>query len=181
MPKLVLIDIQRDFFEGGASPLPDAEEAASVAATLLAAARRAGAPVIHSKHNEVETDEYGFVPGSTGAEPHPSVAPDPGEPVFVKHTPNALLDPGFTAALGAPGTDPLVVCGMMTNLCVDSTVRAASDLGHEIVLVSDACAASPLEWGERQVVAPDVHAAFLAGLSEFATIAESGEALASFG
>ena len=70
---------------------------------------------------------------------------------------------------------------MMTNLCVDSTVRAASDLGHEIVLVSDACAASPLEWGERQVVAPDVHAAFLAGLSEFATIAESGEALASFG
>ncbi len=79
MPKLALIDIQRDFFEGGASPLPQAERAASAAASLLGAAREAGAGIIHSQHNEVETDEYGFVPGSCGAEPHPSVASEPGE------------------------------------------------------------------------------------------------------
>lgn len=40
----------------------------------------------------------------------------------------------------------LVVCGMMTHMCVDTTVRAAKDYGYGITLISDGCATKDLEW-----------------------------------
>ena len=64
------------------------------------------------------------------------------------------------------GTDSLVVAGMMTSMCVDATVRAASDLGFEVTLAHDACAAPDLEFGGVEVPAAAVGAAFLAALAD---------------
>jgi len=74
------------------------------------------------------------------------------------------------------GVDSVVVCGMMTSMCVDATVRAAVDLGFNASVAHDACAAPDLDFGGRTVPAADVHAAFLAALgSAYARVAPAKE------
>jgi nicotinamidase-related amidase len=64
---------------------------------------------------------------------------------------------------------------MMTSTCVDSSVRAASDLGFAVQLVHDACAAPNLEFNGVHVSA-SVHAAFIAALGDgFASLRSSAE------
>lgn len=167
---LVVIDIQNEYFPGGAIPLPDAQHAAGRAAQAIEAARGAGIPVIHVRHEEPESDQY-FVPGSHGAETNAAVAPGDGEPVIVKHFPNSFLETDLAQRLAALGASRVAFCGMMTSMCVDATVRAAADLGLEPVLVDDACAAPDLEHRGTRVSADEVHAAFCAALGdEIATV-----------
>jgi nicotinamidase-related amidase len=170
---LVVIDIQNEYFPGGAIPLPDAEGAAGRAAEAIGAARAAGLPVVHIRHEEPQSDQY-FVPGSAGVQTNETVAPSDGEPVIVKHHPNSFLDTDLAERLSALGAKRVAFCGMMTSMCVDATVRAAADLGLEPVLVDDACAAPDLEHRGRRVPADEVHAAFCAALGdEIATVLDT--------
>jgi nicotinamidase-related amidase len=167
---LVVIDIQNEYFPGGALPLPDAEGAAGRAAKAIEAAREAGVPVIHIRHEEPSSDQY-FVPGSRGAQTNATVAPADGEAVIVKNYPNSFLATGLSERLAGSGSTRIAFCGMMTSMCVDATVRAAADLGLAPVLIDDACAAPDLEHRGRQVPADAVHAAFCAALGdEIATV-----------
>ncbi|WP_404352244.1 isochorismatase family protein [Phycicoccus jejuensis] len=117
-----------------------------------------------------------FRPGTPGVEIHHLVAPRDGEPVAQKAFPNAFRDTDLRAKLASLGVDALVVAGMMTSLCVDATVRAAADLGFDVTVVADACAAPDLEFGGPTVAAADVHAAFLAALADsYATVTTADE------
>jgi nicotinamidase-related amidase len=167
---LVVIDIQNEYFPGGALTLPDAEAAAGRAAEAIDAARRAGVQVIHIRHEEPGSDEW-FVPGSRGAQTNDTVAPAEGEAVIVKHYPNSFLQTDLAERLAGAGASRVAFCGMMTSMCVDATVRAAADLGLEPVLVDDACAAPDLEHRGQHVPAGAVHAAFCSALGdEIATL-----------
>jgi nicotinamidase-related amidase len=69
---------------------------------------------------------------------------------------------------------------MQTNLCIDASVRAASDLGHTVTVVGDACAAADLEHRGRAVPGADVHAAFLAAIDgSYADVVDSEDLLVS--
>jgi nicotinamidase-related amidase len=172
---LVVIDIQNEYFPGGALELPHAEEAAGRAAQAIEAARAAGLEVVHIRHEEPESDEW-FVPGSHGAETHAAVTPADGEAVVVKHYPNSFLGTDLADRLAARGARRVAFCGMMTSMCVDSTVRAAADLGLDPVLLDNACAAPDLEHRGRRVPSDEVHAAFCAALSdEIATLLDVGD------
>jgi nicotinamidase-related amidase len=162
---LVVIDIQNEYFPGGALTLPNAEHAAGHAAEAIGAARAAGVPVLHIRHEEPESDQW-FVPGSRGAETNAAVAPAESELVVVKHFPNSFLGTELGEQLAALGARRVAFCGMMTSMCVDATVRAAADLGLDPVLVDDACAAPDLEHRGRRVPSEEVHAAFCAALSD---------------
>ena len=166
MRALVIIDIQNEYAAGGKWTLPRFDQAAQRAAQAIAAARSAGVPVLHVRHEITATDEYGFVPGSAGAQIHDAVAPADGEAVIVKNHPNAFLETDLAARLEGLGDGPVAFAGMMTSTCVDSTVRAASDMGLETLLVADACAAPGLEHDGVSVDADAVNAAFLAALGE---------------
>ena len=175
---LVVIDIQNEYFPGGAIPLPDAEGAAARAAQAIDAARGAGVPVIHIRHEEPQSDEY-FVPGSRGAQTNDAVAPAGDEPVIVKHFPNSFLETDLAQRLAALGASRVAFCGMMTSMCVDATVRAAADLGLQAILVDDACAAPDLEHRGTRVPAGEVHAAFCAALGdEIATVRQTSDFVA---
>ena len=52
----------------------------------------------------------------------------------------------------------------MSHMCVDTTVRAAFDLGYNIELINDACATKDLEFKGKTIKAKDVHNAFMASL-----------------
>src|SRR5581483_7323247 len=126
---LVVVDIQNDYFAGGAHPLDGPDAAAANARRLLDAFRASGEPVVHMQHVWDAPEATFMRPGTEGVEIHRAVAPQAGEPVLRKAFPNSFLHTALERELRDRGVDRLVVCGMMTAMCVDATVRAAVDLG----------------------------------------------------
>nr|WP_198425593.1 cysteine hydrolase family protein [Microbacterium ureisolvens] len=162
---MLLIDIQRDYFPGGRHPLVDTDAAADAAARLLTAFRSTGERVVHVQHVWDGPDAAFFEAGTPGVEFDPRVAPDGEEEhVIVKHEPNAFLGTGLESLLRAADPDEIVVAGMMSSMCVDATVRAASDLGFRLAVAQDACAAPDLAYDGRTVPGAQVHLAFMAAL-----------------
>jgi nicotinamidase-related amidase len=173
---LLVIDIQRDYFPGGAYPLVEPDAAAAAARSVLETFRRDARPVLHLKHVWDSEDATFMRPGTDGVEIHPSVAPADGEPVIEKAEPNGFLGTDLHQRLTAAGIDSLVVVGMMSSMCVDATVRAGSDLGLTMTVVHDGCAAPDLTFGETHVPGGVVHAAFMAALDgSYATVLSSSE------
>jgi nicotinamidase-related amidase len=163
---LLIIDIQRDYFPGGAYPLVEPEAAAASARRLLDAFRAEGEPVVHLKHIWDAPDAAFMRPGTEGVEIHPLVAPADGEPVIEKEQPNGFVGTRLAEELSARGIDTLVVAGMMSSMCVDATVRAAVDQGLSATVVHDACAAPDLEFGGATIPGATVHGAFMAALAD---------------
>ncbi|HCX33365.1 MAG TPA: cysteine hydrolase [Rhodocyclaceae bacterium] len=174
---LLIVDIQNDYFPGGAMALEGAAEAAAAAARLLAGFRARGASVLHVRHLSLRPGAAFFLPGTFGAEIHESVRPSTGEPVFEKHFPNSFRETGLLDHLKANGIARLVVAGMMTHLCIDTTVRAAFDLGYACTLAHDACATRALAFGGAQIAARDVQLAFVAALDGLFARVRTAEAI----
>ncbi|MDR3640339.1 MAG: cysteine hydrolase family protein [Humidesulfovibrio sp.] len=173
---LLLIDIQKDYFPGGRMELVGAEEAGRVAGAVLGRFRAARLPVVHIRHENVRPGSTFFLPGTAGAEIHPCVAPQSGEAVLLKHFPNSFRETALLETLRAFPATRLVVCGMMTHMCVDTTVRAAFDLGFDCRLLADACATRDLAFAGRTAAAADVQTAYLAALGAvFAKVADAAE------
>jgi nicotinamidase-related amidase len=167
MPALLVIDIQNDYFPGGAMELEGAEAAGAKAGAALKNFRDRKLPVIHVRHLSVRPGATFFLPGTRGAEIHSSVKPADGELVIEKNFPNSFRNTSLREALERLQTKDLVVAGMMTHMCVDASVRHAADLGYKITLLADACATRAQSFGGETVPARQVHAAFLAALNGF--------------
>jgi nicotinamidase-related amidase len=164
---LLIIDIQNDYFPGGAMELEGADAAGANAGAALEKFRKDGDPVIHVRHLSVRPGSTFFLPGTRGAEIHPSVSPRDVETVIEKNFPNSFRGTKLEQTLKDSGVKNLVVAGMMTHMCVDATVRHAADLGYKITLLGDACATRAQSYAGEQVPARQVHAAFLAALNGF--------------
>ncbi len=161
---LIIIDIQNDYFPGGRMELVGAEAAAQRAKKVLASFRDHNLPVIHIRHISTRPAATFFLPGTSGSEIYPSVAPLPGEAVFVKNFPNSFRETPLLEHLRGLGVDKLVLAGMMTSMCVDATARASFDLGFQNVLLHDAMATRDLSFNGATIPAAEVHGAFLAAL-----------------
>jgi nicotinamidase-related amidase len=173
---LLVIDIQRDYFPGGGLPLVGPEQAAERARSVIDHFRRESLPIVHMQHVWDAPDATFMRPGTDGVEIHPLVAPADGEPVVQKSEPNSFVGTGLESQLRGLEVGDLVVVGMMTSMCVDSTVRAAADLGFDVTLVHDACAAPDLRFGAQAVPGAMVHAAFVAALADaYATVVGADE------
>ena len=162
---LLVIDIQNDYFPGGKMELSGPLEASEKAMQLLTYFRHVGLPAVFIQHIALKRDASFFLPGTSGAEIHANTRPLEEEIVIEKHFPNSFLETKLLSVLEEREINRLVICGMQTNMCVDATTRAASDLGFDCFVAADACAARSLVFHGRRVSAEDVHAAFLAALN----------------
>ncbi len=181
-PVLIIVDLQNDYFEGGRMTLHKTDAAAANAARILAAFRDHAFPVIHIQHIIPETPAPFFEAGTEGVKINAAVAPIIGEPVIVKNHPNSFRDTGLKAALDALGATDLVIVGAMSQMCIDTTTRAAHDMGYGCTVAHDACACPPQSFNGVEVSAPQVHAAFMAALSDgFATVISTDKAIADMG
>lgn len=171
---VVVIDIQNDYFPNGRYELVGIEQAAANAARVIEAARARGDRVIHVRHVFPSQDAPFFTPDSPGSEINPVVAPREGEPVVVKNAPNPFLNTGLKQLLDDNGIEEVVVVGAMSHMCIDATVRAASDYGYKTTVVQDVCATRDLEFGGTTVPAASVHAAMMSALGfAYATITDT--------
>lgn len=169
---LVVIDAQREYVDG-ALPLPGIVPALERIAALLAAARKAGAPVVHVQHRGRPGGL--FDPEKPAFEIAAQAAPRDGEEVVGKGLPNGFAGTRLKDVLDATGRKRLVLAGFMTHMCVSSTVRAALDLGYQTTVVADACATRDLPRpGGGTIAAADLHAAELAALADrFAIVCDA--------
>ena len=171
---LLIVDIQNDYFPGGNMELDSMEAAAKNAQRVLEFFRTENKPVFHIRHLSSSPGATFFLPATFGAEIHHSVTPKNNEPVIEKHYPNCFRETSLQEQLNESGLEKITICGAMSHMCIDTTVRAAFDLGFDCRVVSDACATRKMEFGGIKVKAYQVHAAFMAALSvPFAEIVET--------
>lgn len=177
---LVLIDIQNDYFPGGRFELFRPVEAEKRARRALDLFREKDRPIFHVRHVSLYEGASFFLPDTPGAAIREAVAPRPGERVIVKHTPDAFFETDLAAALEEADIRKLIVCGMMSHMCIDTSVRSAKRLGHEVVVLEDACTTRDLRWDGETIPATTVHRAFMAALNgTFATVQPTDAFLAS--
>ncbi len=167
---VVLIDMQRDFLEPGGfgellgNQVAPLQAIVPACQRLLAWARAQGLQVIHTQeaHDPLLADcppskkargglacgigDPGplgrvLVAGEPGADFIPALAPQPGDLVIRKPGKGAFHATGLDAILHARGITHLLIGGVTTEVCVQTTMREANDRGYECLLVED-CAAS---------------------------------------
>jgi len=178
---LVIIDMQRDFLEPGGfgaalgNDIGRLQSAVAPCRAVLAAARQNGMLVIHTREghrpdltdaprHKVERGDPAMrigAPGPMGrilvrGEPgHDIIAelyPEAGEPVIDKPGKGAFYQTDLDLMLRNRVIDTLLVCGVTTEVCVNTTVREANDRGYRCIVLADCCAS----------YFPEFHAAGLA-------------------
>ena len=162
---LILVDLQNDYFPGGAMELVGIQSAAANAQILLNEFRKTKAPVIHIQHISAHPGATFFLPDTDGAKINQMITPRRNETVVVKNYPNGFRNTSLGEILKNGNIYNLVICGAMSHMCIDATTRAAFDSGFNCVVAEDACATKDLDFKGRTIKASEVHGAFMAALS----------------
>jgi biuret amidohydrolase len=166
---LVIIDMQRDFLEPGGfgaalgNDVSRLQAAVAPCKSVLAAARQAGILVIHTREghrpdlsdappHKVERGDPStrigapgpmgriLVRGEPGHDIIPELYPRDSEPVIDKPGKGAFYQTDLELMLKNRGIDTLFVCGVTTEVCVNTTIREANDRGFRCIALSDCCA-----------------------------------------
>lgn len=182
MNTLILIDIQAGFDSPvwGARNNPMAEVRAR---SLLQHWRANGFPIIHIKHVSTTPGSPLSGPGTTFKS---EVQPQPDETVIEKSVNSAFIGTNLDLTLKELGVHDLTICGLTTPHCVSTTTRMAANMGYNVRLVADACAAFTSNAdvsfdGGSALTADEIHRSALAHLhGEFAKVCLSAEVLATF-
>lgn len=161
---LILVDIQNDYFPNGKMELSDPVTAADNAGKILEWFRQNNDNIFHIQHISNHEGASFFLPNTEGVKINESVIPLEQESIITKHTPNSFFKTELESKLREIGVTKLVICGMMTHMCIDATVRAAMELGFECTLIEDACATRDLVYQDKVVSAEQVHYAFVGAL-----------------
>jgi nicotinamidase-related amidase len=170
---LIIIDIQNDYFEGGAMPLSNPIAAANNAKELLTFYRESNRPVIHIQHLSARPELKFMLKGTEGQKIHSSVEPKEGERIITKNYPNSFAGTELCEVLNELGITHVVLAGMMTHMCISSTARAALEYGLNTTIAYDACATCDLSIFEQVIPAKKVHLTALAEVSNIANILSS--------
>src|SRR6478752_2650918 len=174
---LLIIDAQREYTDG-LMPLPGVQPAIEALAVLLDKARKAGAPIVHVRH---QSKGKAFNPTSSGYEIVAPLAPRDGEIIVDKGLPNAFAGTELAKHLSAIGRKNLIVGGFMTHMCVSATVRSATDHGFMSTVAADTVVTRDLPdaTGGTTIGAESINRITLAALSDrFAWIVPKAAAIA---
>lgn len=142
MDALLILDLQVGLVHGPDKPWRG-EAMLEAVNTLLDKAHAAGAPVFLARH--VGPEGSPLAPDSALTQLIPELRLDGSEQVFEKRRPSAFVGTGLVEKLRECGATGVLIAGMKTQYCVDSTCRAAGDLGFPAVLVADghSCSDTP--------------------------------------
>ena len=176
---LIIIDQQKGILHPrlGRRNNPQAEERML---ELLALWRRSRRPVIHVQHLSRSPDSV-FWPEQSGVEFQERFVPQDGEWLIQKDVPDAFCASGLEAQLREAGIGQLIIVGVATNNSVESTARAAGNLGFDTWVLEDACFTfDKADYFGTPRTAEEVHGMSLGNLhGEYATVVGSSQILAA--
>ena len=174
---LLIIDVQKgiDDPKWGTRNNPHMEDNI---ARLLEVWRQNQLSIIHVRHDSTESDSP-YRPGQEGNEFKPQVAPRDDETVVPKQVSSAFIGTSLETVLSQRGIKEVFVTGVVTNYCVDATVRVGSNLGFNMYTVSDATATfGRKDWNGNEHDADTIHAISLANLhGEYGEVLTTDEAI----
>ncbi len=153
---LLIIDIQEFYFVEGKSQLVKPEEASEQASRVLKAFRDKNELVVHIRHASSKDSAI-----------HTNVKPVTGEKIITKHHVNSYKETDLLDYLKQNEITDVVICGMMTHVCVEAAARASADYGFKVTVISDACATRSVTYGTNTVLAKDVHNSTLATIQSY--------------
>ncbi|MFC5694687.1 cysteine hydrolase family protein [Pseudomonas sp. GCM10022186] len=131
---LLIIDVQRAISVGEHAAF-EIQRVIEAINRIGSAARAAGLPVFVIQHEE---DEGEFRFGSESWQLADELAVAPGDIRVRKTTPDSFHRTELQQALQDRGIERLIICGLQTDYCVDTSVRRALALGYQVLLVEDA-------------------------------------------
>ena len=174
---LVIIDVQKGFDDPvwGHRNNPEAE---MNIASLLQSWRQTGRPIFHIQHLSQNANSP-LRPGFTGNDIKDIVYPQNSEPILQKKVNSAFIGTDLEQRLVQQNISTLIITGLTTNHCVETTTRMAGNLGFHTYLVSDATATFDRKGPDGVLhTADEIHAMTLVNLhEEFATIVTTIELL----
>ena len=132
---LLVIDMQLGNFSEP-DPICKGNDLLAKVKSLIAKARSVQIPIIYVQNNggSGDPDEY----GTSGWEIHPTIQPSEGDVMIQKQTPDAFHETKLHHELSSRQIKRLVIVGLQTEYCIDTTCRRAFTLGYEVTLVKDA-------------------------------------------
>jgi nicotinamidase-related amidase len=160
---LLIIDVQNDYFPNGRFPLVEPSLALNHIKNLIQSFRKNKYPIYFIQHISDPKASF-FIPNTDGVLIHPEITPLPTEKVIIKHFPNSFFETTLQLELQKDNITDLIVCGMMTHMCVDTTIRAAKDYGYHVTLIEDSCATKDLVWNNNTIPANIVQQTYNASL-----------------
>ncbi|MEF7439369.1 cysteine hydrolase family protein [Paenibacillus lautus] len=129
---LLVIDVQNEMFQVH-DPVYEEDRLLHNLKQLIAKARSGGIPVIYIQHND-----EGLKAGSEAWKINPEITPAMSDTVIQKTRPDSFYRTTLEEELKGRGIEHVILAGMQSELCVDTTCRRASSLGYDVTLVSDA-------------------------------------------
>ena len=138
---LLVVDVQDSFKVGSRWERRSNLQLESNVDRLIRAYREAGLPVVFILHNDPDP---GFRPGDPEVRLMDFLRPEAGEPVLLKNTRNAFTSTNLQELLDARGVHRVVVTGISTEQCCETTTRVAADLGYDVDFVTEATATFPI-------------------------------------
>lgn len=161
---LLIIDVQNDYFKGGKSELNKPEIALENIKIILEKFRRMKLPVIHVQHINIRPNATFFLPNTEGVKIHKDLTPLNSEYLVEKHYPNSFLKTTLESIVIKEQITELIICGMMTHMCIDTTARACMDYEIKATVLEDGCATKDLIFQNTKIPAMTVQNAFMAAL-----------------
>jgi nicotinamidase-related amidase len=141
---VIVIDVQESFRQRPLWQAVSTPDIVDRVNRLVSAARVQGDLVVWVLHTEPGS-ETPFDPASGHVRLMDGLAPAEGEPVVRKTSVNAFTTTNLGQLLTLRGIRELVVCGIQTEQCCETTTRVASDLGYEVTFAIDATATFPIQ------------------------------------
>jgi nicotinamidase-related amidase len=134
MKALIIIDVQLAMFEDS-NPVYQGEDLLEKIRALISKARSVGMPIIYVQHNAGPGKP--LEPGKSGWDIHPLIKPEDKEVVIQKKTPDSFYCTTLQEELDSIGVKELIIAGIQTEICVDTTCRHAFSLGYKVTLLGD--------------------------------------------
>jgi nicotinamidase-related amidase len=171
---LIIIDVQKAFYDPswGNRNNPEAEENI---VKILDHWRETSRPIFHIQHVSRTNENSLFHISKSSHEFKEMIQPHEGEPIIQKTVNSSFIGTDLQDRLRSNGMDSVVIVGLTTNHCVETTTRMAGNLGFNTYLVSDATATFDRIGPDGKIyLAEDIHQMTMVNLNEeFATIIDT--------
>jgi nicotinamidase-related amidase len=147
---LLIIDVQMGMF-AESDPVYQGDELLARIRRLLEKARNAQVPIIYIQHGS-ERSGHPLEIGTPGWQIHSAIAPREGDHIVRKQMPDAFYNTSLQQELQALGVKKVILTGIQSDLCVDTTCRRACSLDYDVILVADAHST----WGRESLTATQI-------------------------
>jgi len=158
---LIVIDVQNEYFEGGALPITYPPNSFEHIKTAIAEAKKEGVMIVFVQHTSLRENAKSFAKGTVGWKFHDDIKSINPDLYIEKNHVSSFVGTDLNYRLRNLGVDTVAIVGYMTQNCCDATARDASQLGYNVEFLSDANGTLAFKNEAGEVSAEELHRAFL--------------------